>query len=83
MNKQDIKKCVLIGIVAGIVTAFTFAGIMFGYTEVSYYYRKYKEEQAIKAGACSHCERESLRGIYNDTIKVEGDSVKQKELLLF
>lgn len=73
MNKYDIKKCILIGVVSGIVTAFTSAGIIYSYIEISAYYRRYKNEQAIKAGARSHCERESLKKIKDIKIKQNGD----------
>lgn len=66
MGKEEIKRCVLIGIVAGITAAITMMGSVYAFIYIYDAYKEYRNESAIKAGASSHCERPGLQDINSD-----------------
>jgi len=79
MTKEDKKKAVLTGIVSGITTAITLLVLTWTYIEVMDWYRDYREKQAIKCGATSHCERPGVNEFANmvapqDTSEQESDN---------
>jgi len=55
MKKEEIKRCVLIGVVAGITAAIALLGTVYVAIYIQDAYRKHRNECAIKAGATSHC----------------------------
>lgn len=61
MTKEDIKKAILSGIASGITIVITAFILIWVQTELSSWYREYKEEQAINRGAASHCGRDGLK----------------------